>query len=77
MLVLRRIFGKGGDHAAMRWYVQSCFERGQPTNRKGNHAILAAAQDGLTIDPWIYRTGDPPIGRAADQRVATPWNDQR
>ena len=59
-------------------HPRNCFERGQSTNCKVNHAILAAAQDGLAVDLWIHRTDDPrPLEARLIGALAPPWNDQR
>ena len=57
---------------------RNCFKGGQSTNCKVNHAILAAAQDGLAVDLWIHRTDDPrPLEARLISALVPPWNDQR
>ena len=59
-------------------HPRNCFRGGQSTNCKVNHAILEAAQRGLTIRLWIHQTGSPrPLEERLIAELTPLWNAQR
>lgn len=56
---------------------RNCFEGGQSTNCKVNHAILLQARAGRAIELWIHETAEPRRLEAQLIRdLAPPWNAQ-
>lgn len=56
---------------------RNCFEGGQSTNCKVNHAILFEALAGREIVLWIHETAEPrPLEAELIRRLAPPWNAQ-
>ena len=59
-------------------HPRNCFQGGQSTNCKVNHAILRATQRGLAVHLWIHRTATPrPLEKRLIAELAPPWNAQR
>lgn len=56
---------------------RNCFQGGQSTNCKVNHAILMAAREGRAIHLWIHETVSPrPLEKEMIRMFDPPWNDQ-
>lgn len=56
---------------------RNCFEGGQSTNCKVNHAILLQARAGRAIELWIHETAEPrPLEVRLIRDLDPPWNAQ-
>lgn len=56
---------------------RNCFEGGQSTNCKVNHAILLESRAGRAIELWIHETGQPrPLEAQLIRDLDPPWNAQ-
>lgn len=56
----------------------NCFQGGQSTNCKINHAILQAVRDKQIVELWMRRHDDPrPVEAVLIRELVPPWNDQR
>ena len=56
---------------------RNCFEGGQSTNCKVNHAILLQARAGRGIELWIHETAEPrPLEAQLIRDLDPPWNAQ-
>lgn len=56
---------------------RNCFEGGQSTNCKVNHAILLQARAGRATELWIHETAEPrPLEAQLIRDLDPPWNAQ-
>lgn len=56
---------------------RNCFEGGQSTNCKVNHAILLESRAGRAIELWIHETAEPrPLEARLIRDLDPPWNAQ-
>lgn len=56
---------------------RNCFEGGQSTNCKVNHAILVESRAGRAIELWVHETAEPRLLEARLIRdLDPPWNAQ-